>query len=916
MRGSERQALSRLQRRALDRLLTEYLEQAAGDRVAFLRRCHQRWPRLARWLEELVSAERGITLTLLDKPLRGVGDQAMERIEQCEDNRLDSGYRLGPWRIIELAGEGGLGKVYRGERADGAFEKTVAIKLLRLRGAGLGEQLQRECRLLARLDHPAISGLLDAGLDEQAGPFLVMEWIEGQDLSDWIGDHPSGVQCLDVMMSLCEAVDHAHRQLIIHGDIKPGNVRLDSQGRVKLLDFGNARLVGGAEDHPASIAALTPTFAPPEQHRGEPLDARSDVWALGALLAWLLRGGRLRAKTEHADSLPVATETIHDAELRAVIDKACAEKPEQRYPSARELLADLQRYRQHRPLQAMPSTAAYRVRKFMRRNPVLVGGITATTGALVAGLVTTSIWFLEARHKAAELVNVVEFQAEHLAGLEAAEMGAAMRRDLLDQRREVLVSSGLPAMEVEAELAALDEALAGVNFTNTALATLDSGIFDRARETIDHRFVDQPRVRASLLQTLASTLRQVGLLTQAELPQEVALALRTEVLGGQDPATLESIHESAVLAHALADYDSAQARLEQVLEERRHVLGARHPDTLESAHALAEVLRRQGQYPQAEALAREVLHKRREGLGREHSDTVRSLAELGAAIRSQGRLSEAEPYYRQVAEQRERLLGPGHPDTLEAMNNLGLLLVRMDRYAEAESLYIKTLERRQRVLGDNHPSTLVSLNNLAALMRLTERYDRAEMYYLDAIERAGRVFGDHNLETANLFNNLGVLYRHMERLGASKRFLQRALEARTLARGPTHRATLTAKHNLARTLYEKGQLDDAEHLQARAVAGIKRTVSADHWYRGAFLGNYGRILMAQEKFARAESALSTARKIHVNALGPSHHRVTEVTRVLAELYRQWAVSEPDAGHEDSRADWLAQLEPISAQDDR
>jgi eukaryotic-like serine/threonine-protein kinase len=915
MRGSERQALSRMQRRALDRLLTEYLEQATDDRVAFLRRCHQRWPRLTRWFEELISAERGMTLTLLDKPLRGVAHQVMEQIEQGGDNQLDSGYRLGPWRIIELAGEGGLGKVYRGERADGAFEMTVAIKLLKLRGAGLAEQLQRECRLLARLDDSAISRLLDAGLDEQAGPFLVMEWVEGQDLSEWVESKPSRERCLEVMMELCKAVDHAHRQMIVHGDIKPGNVRVDGEGRVKLLDFGIARLVGATDENAAAIAALTPSFAPPEQHRGEPLDARSDVWALGALLSWMLRGGRLYESREQSGEQKADPDAIDDAELLAVIDKACADEPGQRYASASDLMADLQRYRKHRPLAAMPASAGYRVRKFLRRNPVLVGGITATAVALVAGLIATAVWYVEANHKAEELASVVEFQERHMATIEVQKLGQAMRRDLFDQRREALAASGLSDEEVESALGALESALTGVNFTTTALAMLDTGIFEHAREAIDHRFADQPLIRASLLQTLASTMRKIGLVNQAVVPQEDAVTLLKDTLGEHHRDTLKSMQQAAVLAQARSDHETAQSYLEPVLEARRRVLGDNDSGTLHSAHALARNLQRLGRYEEAEELAREVLDTRLRRSGLEHPETLTIMVEYGRILRHLGQFAEAMPYFYEAAEVFESELGPDHQNTLATKTSISTLLGKMERFEEALEIASEVYKRRQRRWGDNHPETLIALNNLAGSMRNMENHEQAEAFYLEALERTRRIFGEDHRNMAGLLTNLGRLYRQMGRLSDSERILRRALDVRNQTDGPKHRNSLNTKHQLARVLYEKGRLAQARELQARAIAGIEQILSPEHWTRGAFLCDYGRVLKAKGEFEQAESRLLTAREILVNAFGNSHSRARESTRLLAELYRQWAASEPDAGHDESRAEWLAQLESNAAEDD-
>jgi eukaryotic-like serine/threonine-protein kinase len=914
MQGNQRQSLSPTRRRALDRLLTDYLEQPDDERDAFLGRCRRRWPRLAGWLDKLVAAKQGITLTLLDAPVQRMANQALDYMEVADDEALSPGYRLGPWRILELAGHGGVGKVYRGERADGAFEKQVAIKLLRLRGAGLGNQLQRESRLLARLDHPAITRLVDAGLDEQAGPFLVMDWIEGQDLTEWVADTPSRKRCLEMVMALCQAVDHAHRRLIVHGDIKPGNVRIDSEGRVKLLDFGIARLLGATEDPSNTIAALTPTFAPPEQHRGEPLDARSDVWALGALLAWMLREDQ-HDQFGNADWLPMAKQAISNTELRALIDKACADDPEKRYASASDLLTDLQRYRQHHPLIAMPASAGYRMRKFLRRNPVLVGGITATTSALIAGLVTTAVWYLEASNKAEELARVVEFQERHLATIDVQKLGRAMRRDLFDQRRDALAASGWSDEGTESALEELDEALDGVNFTTTALATLDTGIFEHAREAIDQRFADQPQIRASLLQTLSTTMRKVGLVNQAILPQEVAVALLRETKGPHHRDTLRSMQQAAVLAQTRSDHETAQSYLEQVFEARRRVLGANDPGTLHSGHALARNLHRLGRFEAAEELAREMLDRRLQHSGLEHAETFTIMVELGRILQDQGQIAEAKSYFYKAAEVFESRLGPDHQTTLATRTSVGNMLSRIGRFEEAARIDADVLMRRQRRWGDDHPQTLIALSNLARSMRNMGQYDQAETHYLKALERTRQIFGKKHRNTARLLNDLGRLYLKMDRLAESERILHRALELRRQNYGSKHRNTLNTKHNLARTIQEKGRLEEARELQVRVVTGIEQALSPDNWMRGVYLGNYGRTLKATGEYQQAETKLLTAREILVKVFGRSHYRALEVTRSLTELYRQWAVTEPDSGHDESRAYWLTQLESLAAEDD-
>ena len=177
------ETLSPMRQRAVDQLLIEYLELPEQAQAAWLRQTVQRLPRLGRWLDRLVAESN--TVTFLDDSVRRLAGESVDRLE-INIRRLAPGDRLGPWEVIAEVGQGGMGRVYRGRRADGAFDMEVAIKQIGRRRRGLAELLQRECRLLARLDHPSVTRLVDAGLDDQAGPFLVMEWVAGENLTDWI----------------------------------------------------------------------------------------------------------------------------------------------------------------------------------------------------------------------------------------------------------------------------------------------------------------------------------------------------------------------------------------------------------------------------------------------------------------------------------------------------------------------------------------------------------------------------------------------------------------------------------------------------------------------------------------------------------------------------------------------------------
>jgi len=464
----DRMPLTPMRRRAIDRLLIEYLELPELEQQEWLRKTSLRLPRLAGWLERL--SEDSHTVTFLDESVRRLADESAEMI-QVRAQGLNSGDRLGPWEVTAEIGHGGMGRVYRGRRADGAFEMDVAIKQIGRRRRGLAELLQRECRLLARLDHPSVTRLVDAGLDKQAGPFLVMEWVEGTDLSDWIVEHKPDIDTrLRLFERITEAVAHAHQRLIVHGDIKPNNIRIRADGSIKLLDFGVARLLESSDTELAAPRALTPGFASPEQLAGEEITPASDIWSLGALLFWLLTQQKPPADARQIEPELSRQASKRSPELISLIRKATATTPEQRYPSAATVLDELQRRRRHLPLRAMESSRGYRFRCFVRRHWAGLAG-TALLLAVASAGVTSVLW----------QAKQTELEAERTV---AASARAEAVKDFL---LEMLAESD--------------------PYESPGEPTTVRDLLQRSSETVSERFADQPEIAVELFTVIGLAKR-------------------------------------------------------------------------------------------------------------------------------------------------------------------------------------------------------------------------------------------------------------------------------------------------------------------------------------------------------------------------------------------------------------------------
>lgn len=387
---------SPLDKEAIKQQLEQLAALDARQRERHLRQLAEQSPALAAALRPL--AEQLDAPTLLP-PVA----QAMQALLDAAPNGEQ---RLGPWQLDRELGRGGMGVVYLAHRADGHYERSVAIKLIH---GTQSDALLSEVRLLARLNHPHIAQLIDAGLSPQGQAYLVMEWVpEGQPLTRYAEEnHSSTRQRIQLMLQLCDAVAYAHRHLVIHRDLKPGNVLVNAEGQVKLLDFGVARLLDQDPEHTRQLAGYTPSYASPEQLRQHTLSTASDVFSLGVMLFELLLGchpyrrpdetapdytTRLLSQSPAID-WPAGARL--DADLRAVLAQALALDQERRTASAEALAADLRAWLDELPVQARGPSLAYRSRKFIARHRWIVG-----TAAL--GLVGTLGFALHATQSARE----------------------------------------------------------------------------------------------------------------------------------------------------------------------------------------------------------------------------------------------------------------------------------------------------------------------------------------------------------------------------------------------------------------------------------------------------------------------------------------------------------------------------------
>ncbi|MGZ3480327.1 MAG: tetratricopeptide repeat protein [Myxococcaceae bacterium] len=723
---------------------------------------------------------------------------------------------IGPYRLLEPIGEGGMGEVWLAEQLQ-PVRRRVAVKLIKpgLDTRQVIARFESERQTLALLDHPAIARVIDAGSTAEGRPYFVMEYVDGVRLNLYCDTHRlSTRERLELFCQVCDAVQHAHQKAIIHRDLKPSNIlvgELDGRPQPKIIDFGIAKAAGGqqltGQTFLTEVGAMlgTPEYMSPEQaDPGGEVDTRTDVYSLGVVLYELLtgelpfppeelRGGsreELRRRIREVDpprpstkvttpgarasdnAVARSTETgglarMLRGDLDAIILKALEKDRARRYGSASDLAADIQRHLRHEPVLARTPSASYRVARYVRRHRVGV--------AIAVGLVLLLLGF--ATSTAVQARRIARERDRANAALETA------RREAAASRRVTDFLTGMFKVSDPSEAR-------GNSITAREL-------LDRASKDVETGLAGDPELQARMMDTMGGVYAMLGLYPRAVELLQRAVAVRTRVLGVDDPDTLRSSSKLGATYTRSARYPEAERVLANALDRSRRVNGPDHPDTLGMLGNLGTLAMFQGRFAHAEELDRRVLEGRRRVLGAEHPDTLTAMNNLALVVADQGRLEEAEPLHRQVLGVRTRVLGSEHPDTLASMNNLGLLLRNQDRAAEAEALFRQTVEIRLRVLGPEHPDTLGSVSNLANTLMDQHRAAEAEKLYRETLAIEQRVLGpDHPNTFLATMGLAAALTDQGHRREAEA--LDRALwKAQQRVLGPTHPQTAMTEYNLA-----------------------------------------------------------------------------------------------------------------------
>ena len=878
----------------LGELFEHASEAGAAARQELLARVRAENPALCDRLEALLRADADSGA--LDAPLEAVAGVVLQA------GNFAPGTRVGQYRIVREIGRGGMGAVYLAERADGAYEQQVALKVVRASAiAGLLERrFLRERQILARLEHPHIARMLDAGVTEAGVPWLAMEFVKGEPITAWaVSHHADTPERLRLFLEVCAAVQFAHRNLVIHRDLKPGNILVDADGRARLLDFGIARLLDDAAVEGGTRTEhllLTPEYAAPEQIRGEPANTASDVFALGAVLYELLTGQKavrlasndiaeiLRA----SEAVPLPPSRVGDlaparrAELRgdldAIVLKALSRDADRRYGSVESFAADLRRHLAHQPIEAQADSWWYSTTKFVRRHRVAVAATAAVLIAVTAGLIGVAWQSHQRGLEARKAEEVKAFALSLFSGADPARARGAelTARELVAEgatriEREFAHEPGVKA-EVLTFLADIHEKLGepdkALPLTGEALTLLNA-----AGNT-------DPTLTGNALQVQGRALIAGGKSEDGIARIREALALHREARA--ESAVAEDLDQLAIGARQAGKIDDARAFTQQAFEIRERLLGPEHPEVATSLNNLGVVAREAGDYSAALKYYERARAIREKVLPPDHPDLVVSLNNLGALQLAQGQYADSEKSFRHVLELDQRIYGNAHQLTIGATNNLGSALLLQAKYAEAEPLIESVLDYWRKTAGADHPNSLASLNNLASTFRGAGNYEKAQALYLELIAAWTRVVGpDHpNLAVAHF--HLGTILLERGLVDAAEEHLRTSLEIRRKARGEKHPEFADSLRELASLDLYRGNFTEAAALSAQAIAIQKAVLDAQHPSLAATMLVRGRVLRAQQQYAAALAIERDSLAILRLKFAPDH---PDVGRALLELGR-------------------------------
>jgi serine/threonine protein kinase/Tfp pilus assembly protein PilF len=760
------------------------------------------------------------------------------------------------YEIIEKIAEAGQGQVWRAIQL--STGRQVAIKAPKVKSVNSEEAMlrfEREIELVARLKHSNIARIYDSGVDK-GQYYYVMDFVGGLNLDEYVRQNKlTHRQILELVRTICLAVQHAHQNRVIHRDLKPSNIIITEDGHPYIVDFGLAKAILEDEQGPTismdGETVGTPAYMSPEQATGrvDEVDTRTDIYSLGVILFNLLTresphdlsGSRQQVLRRIADGQIKRPRTVCrsiNRDLETLLLKTLDRDPNRRYSTASSLADDIKNYLDNAPLIAGPPSTTYLLMKFVRRNMALSSAVLAAVVTLIVGLIITTAMYIQAERARAETQAWSDFLLDSvIRSMNPYQTGGTKItiRSVLDAASEYLEQGKFKVVPLAEEeirtglgtgywcLGVYDPAAShyeraleiclthlGPDHPTTLLRMENLGwncfyqsrykeaqqLFEKALQGMQ-RLQDDKRWHT--MNSLAAVYLYQGRFQDAEKLSLEALDAVQRVAGEEYTVVYHLVLASSYTKEGR--YSEAEERLRKGLEISGRKLHATDWHTLDLKNHFGELCRLMGRYGQAEKFLNEAFIGRRDVWGEKHPDTLYTMVRLGWLYHNQGRYEEAESLFVKVLEASREELGEAHSSTALSMHGLGALYLSQGRYDEAEPLLEKALKIANDLLGEKNWYALRVMNTLAKLYMAQGKTEEAESWFEQTL--AGRLskLGEAHPETLETKNDLAVLYREQERYEEAEKYFIEALEGRRIKLGDTHPHTLDSINNLI-NLYE------------------------------------------------------------------------------------------------------------------
>ena len=819
-------------------------------------------------------------------------ETTVSRIDQNHQvvSNLTDIKEIGPYRVLNLLGEGGMGKVFLVEKKESEFQQKFALKLMgsSFDSDSFYKRFNMERHILASLNHPNIARFNDGGISSH-GPYFCMEYIEGKTIDKYCDDHNLSItERLNLFSQVFEAVKFAHQHFIVHRDLKPGNILVNDRGIVKLLDFGIAKLMDGHQSNNFLLSQLTkdhnqgpmtPLYASPEQYLGEPITSASDVYGLGLVLYQLITGQLAYDLSKKSfmeiDSLIVKQMPTKPSErcsepnlkgtsstkialnrnttieklkntlkgdLDTVLLKSLQKDPEQRYSSVADFQQDLENFLNRKPISARSPSFYYRTKMFVQRHKY---GVLFSTILLLSILIGT-ISTLVAWQNAVDARNITQIEKNK------AVSEANKSKEILNFVETMLSSADPGEMGKEAKIV---EALA------------------RSAAILDDEFRQQPEIKAAIHFTIGKTYGSLGDFDKGINHLQHACEIRKTLFPEDDRTLLEYESSLGAFYQELGALDQALEILERLDRQMTVLFGKEDRSTLLNSINLVRLFKKKGELKKAEEMVNSALKIQIQKFGEDDEDSIASMSVLGGLLAEQSRFEEALTQHSKVYSLMRKKHSEEHPSVLKARENVATIIIRQGKFAEAEAELKTVLTLKKKVMGEKHPATFITVINLTTSLVEQGKFEEAKSLSLAYLDIVKEKLGEDHVLTMDIMNGLANCYSGLKEY-EKVRGIQEALLALKIKKfGPEHSQSIISMINLGNSYSDLGYYKKGLELHQRGYIASKKILGEEHFYCiasliGLSLNSY---LLGQK--AQGISMMEEAHNKLITLFGKNHSYV-------------------------------------------